>query len=92
MFPNIVAMFNFDYENEYARYAQERKDIPSSDAEASTSSRSFADAERLYYLFTDSNCPISFLDNKQAYDFAAWLVSQGVAIANSPTRSREGVI
>ena len=40
----------------------------------------WAEAERIFYLLTDSKCPILFLDNKQAYDAAKWLASKGVVI------------
>ena len=38
------------------------------------------EAEKIYYLLTDSKCPIYFLDNKQVYDAAKWLASKGVRV------------
>lgn len=47
------------------------------------------EAEKIYYLFTDCECPIYFLDNKQAYDAAKWLSSKGVRVAAQPKPPKE---
>ena len=49
----------------------------------------WAEAEKIYYLLTDSKCPIVFLDNKQAYDAAKWLASRGVTISVLPESPEE---
>ena len=49
----------------------------------------WAEAEKIYYLLTDSKCPIYFLDNKQAYDAAKWLASKGVVISSPPEPPKE---
>lgn len=49
----------------------------------------WAEAERIYYLLTDSKCPIFFLDNKHAYDAAKWLASQGVTVSTSTEPPKE---
>lgn len=46
------------------------------------------EAEKIYYLLTDCECPIYFLDNKQVYDAAKWLASNGVRVA-APQESQK---
>ena len=47
------------------------------------------EAEKIYYLLTDCECPIYFLNNKQVYDAAKWLVSKGVRVAAQQESPKE---
>lgn len=49
----------------------------------------WAETEKIYYLLTDCQCPIYFLDNAQAYDVAKYLASKGVVTSNTPEPPKE---
>lgn len=49
----------------------------------------WAEAEKIYYLLTDSECPAFFLDNEHAYDTAKWLASKGVTVSTSTEPTKE---
>lgn len=47
------------------------------------------EAEKIYYLLTDCECPIFFLDNKHAYDAAKWLASKAVRVTDHQESPKE---
>ena len=47
------------------------------------------EAEKIFYLLTDSECPAFFLDNKHAYDTAKWLASKGMTTSKLPEPPKE---
>lgn len=49
----------------------------------------WAEAEKIYYLLTDCDCPIYFRDNAEAYAAAKWLASNGVVISSPPEPQKE---